>query len=325
MRKLLQLVALVAVAAAVAWAWTLRSPVHDPLSGTVEVDEVHVGPRSGGRIAKLPFQEGDRLQPGDLVAELDAGELTARRALAAAQLEEMEHGPLPTEIEAARQDWEALKAQLVFARSDAKRARELLAARTISSSEAEKTISTADALEKSADAARQRYEYQRDGTRPEKIAQARAQLADLDAQLHELRVTAPGRTVLEILSVKVGDIVPANHEVATLLLTDHLWIRVYAPATWLGRLRLGQSAQFHADGLPGRVFPGVIEQIAREAEYTPRNVQTPEDRVQQVYGIKVRLPNPDDTLRAGMTGEVTFTGLDAPPDSKRLLPWLPRP
>ncbi|MEI8234133.1 MAG: efflux RND transporter periplasmic adaptor subunit [Verrucomicrobiota bacterium] len=321
MRNLSKLVLLLAFAAAAAWAWTHRIPVREPLSGTVEVDEVHVGPRSGGRIAKLPFEEGDLLKEGDLVAALDAGELTARRALAAAQLEELEHGPLPVEIEAARQDWESLKAQLAFALSDAKRARELLAARTLSASEAEKTISTADALSKSTEAARQRYEFQREGTRPERIAQARAQLADIDAQLRELRVTAPGHSVLEVLSVKVGDIVPANQSVATLLLIDHLWIRVYVPATWLGRLQLGRQAELRVDGIPGRGFPGVIEQIAREAEYTPRNVQTVEDRVRQVFGVKIRLENPGGLLHAGMTGEVTFPGPGAPVATKRLLPW----
>jgi len=321
MRKFLKLLVIVALAALAAWLWARHVPVREPLSGTIEVDEVHVGPRFGGRIEKLPHQEGDELQAGDVIAELDAQELLARRGLAQAQLEEMEHGPRPSEIEAAHNDWESLKAQLVFAEADAKRARGLLSSKVLAASEAEKIISTADALAKSTEAARYRYELLREGTRPERIAQARAQLADIDAQLKEMKIVAPGHSILEVLSVKVGDVVPPNREVATLILTDHLWIRVYVPATWLGRLRLGQSADLRVDGINDKVFHGVVEQINREAEYTPRNVQTAEDRVRQVYGVKVRLENPDGALRAGMSGEVTFPGFDTPVHKERLVPW----
>jgi len=136
-----------------------------------------------------------------------------------------------------------------------------------------------------------------------------------------MRIVAPGHSILEILSVKVGDVVPANREVATLILPDHLWIRVYAPATWLGRLHLGQKAELRVDGINNKVFHGEIEQINREAEYTPRNVQTVEDRVRQVFGVKVRLENTDGELRAGMSGEVTFPGLDTPVHKERLIPW----
>ena len=321
MRKLFKLLMIVALAALAAWLWSLHVPAREPLSGTVEVDEVHVGPRFGGRIEKLPHQEGDELQAGEVIAELDAQELIARRALAAAQLEEMVNGSRPAEIEAARKDWESLKEQLVFAQADAKRAKALLATRVLSASEAEKTISNAEALAKSTEASRQRYELLREGTRPERIAQARAQLGDIDAQLKEMRIVSPGHSILEVLSVKVGDVLAPNREVATLILPDHLWIRVYVPATWLGKLRLGQRAELRVDGIKDRVFYGTVEQINREAEYTPRNVQTVEDRVRQVYGVKVRLENADGALRAGMSGEVTFPGMETPVHNERLIPW----
>jgi len=321
MRKIFKLLLLVVLAAVAAWLWYQHITVPEPLSGTVEVDEVHVGPRFGGRIEKLPHQEGDELQAGEVVAELDAQELIARRALAAAQLEEMVNGSRPAEIAAALKDWESLKEQLVFAQADAKRAKALLATRVLSASEAEKTISNAEALAKSTEASRQRYELLREGTRPERIAQARAQLGDIDAQLKEMRIVAPGHSILEVLSVKVGDVLAPNREVATLILQDHLWIRVYVPATWLGKLRLGQKAELRVDGIKDKVFYGTVEQINREAEYTPRNVQTVEDRVRQVYGVKVRLENADGALRAGMSGEVTFPGLNTPTHNERLIPW----
>ena len=312
LRSVLRLLVIVAMAAAAAWFWTHRGTGQEPISGTIEVDEVHVASRYGGRIEKLPHDEGDELKAGDVIAELDAQELRARRDLAAAQLEEMEHGPRPDEIEAARQDWESLKAQLEFAEADAKRARGLLASRTISPAEAQRTISTADALRKSAAAAQHRYELLQEGTRPERISQARAQLADLDAQLKEMKIVAPSHSILEVLSVKVGDVVPANREVATLILPDHLWIRVYVPATWLGKIHLGLPAELRMDGMPGQVFHGTVEQINRSAEFTPRNVQTAEDRMEQVFGVKIRLDDKSGRLRAGMSGEVTLKGVNEP-------------
>jgi multidrug resistance efflux pump len=227
-------------------------------------------------------------------------------------LEEQEHGPRQSEIEAAKNDWESLKAQLVFARADAARDKELLKQKTISPAEAQKAESNANALERSAEAARQRYDLLCQGTRPERIEQSRAQLAEIDAQLKETRIVAPAHSILEVLSVKVGDIIAPNREVATLVLPDYLWIRVYVPATWLSKLALGQAAELRVDGDPKTVFHGTIEQIARQAEFTPRNVQTPEDRIQQVFGVKIQLDNSSGRLRAGMSGEVSFPGVSEP-------------
>src|SRR5438067_1138689 len=103
---------------------------HQSISGTIETDEVHVASRYGGRVEKINAQEGDALKKDDVIVEMEASELKARRDLAAAQLEEFERGPRPDEIEAAKRDWESLKEQLAFARSDAKRAEELLKQKT---------------------------------------------------------------------------------------------------------------------------------------------------------------------------------------------------
>jgi HlyD family secretion protein len=98
--------------------------------------------------------------------------------------------------------------------------------------------------------------------------------------------------------------------VATLLLTGHLWVRVYVPQPWLGAIQLNQKVRVKADAFPGREFEGEVEQIGRAAEFTPRNVQTPGERVKQVFGIKVRLK--DQQLRAGMSVDVFFPGVPAP-------------
>jgi RND family efflux transporter MFP subunit len=254
----------------------------DVVSGTIEVDEAHVGPRMSGRVEKIFAQEGEHLHQGQPIAQLDASELRARRDLAAAQ------------IDAAMRDHEAQAAQLEYLRANARRESDLLKRKVVSSNEAEQANSAATAQEKNVQSAQMR------------IQQMRAQLADIAAQLAEMQVTAPADSTLEILSVKIGDVLPANGEVATLLLTQHLWVRVYVPETWLGLIKVGDNVRVRVDSFPRTDFPGVVEQVNRHAEFTPRNVQTVSDRIRQVFGVKIRLPNDDTRLRAGMSADVYF-------------------
>ena len=275
-------------------------------SGTIETDEVHVGSRYGGRGEKLLAQEGEALKAEQAIVELEATELRSKRDQAAAQLAELEAGPRKEEIEAAKHDWEALGAESEQARADAKRAEELFKQRTISDTETEQAATRARALEKNVAAARSRYDLLLAGTRPERVAQAKSQLGEIEAQLREMRVSAPSDCILEVLSVKVGDVLGPNRDVATLLLTNHLWVRVYVPEPWMGRIRLGDAVKVQVVSDPGKFFGGVVEQIARSAEFTPRNVQTVGERIKQVFGIKVRLDNREGRLRAGMAADVFF-------------------
>jgi HlyD family secretion protein len=233
-------------------------------------------------VEKILAWEGDRLHEGQVIVQLDASELRARRDLASAQ------------IDTAAHDADAQEAQLVFLRDDAGRQQELLKRRVVSSTDAERSDSAAKTQEKNVAAAKMR------------VAQARAQLADIDSQLAEMQIIAPADSILEVLSVKVGDVLPANREAATLLLTGHLWVRVYVPESWLGLIKLGEHVRVRVDSFPHADFDGVVEQINRQAEFTPRNVQTVADRIKQVFGVKVRLPTDDDRLRAGMAADVFF-------------------
>ncbi|MBO0694679.1 MAG: efflux RND transporter periplasmic adaptor subunit, partial [Verrucomicrobia bacterium] len=252
------------------------------VSGTIEVDVARVGPRAGGRVEKILAWEGYHLHEGQLIVQLDASELRARRDLATAQIDTAVH------------DADSQQAQLVFLRDEAQRQQDLLKRKVVSSSDAERAASSANSQEKNVAAAQMR------------VAQARAQLADIDAQLAEMQVVAPADSILEVLSVKVGDVVPANREVATLLLTGHLWVRVYVPESWLGLIKLNENVRVRVDSFPRKDFSGVVEQINRQAEFTPRNVQTVADRIRQVFGVKIRLPSDDDRLRAGMAADVYF-------------------
>jgi HlyD family secretion protein len=275
------------------------------VSGTIETDEVRVASRYGGRVEKIHVQEGDVLRAGQVMVELDAAELRARRDLAQATLAELEAGPRKEEVAAAKADWEAAAAELSFARTERRRAEELFTQRAVAEADRDRAVSRAEA-QKVVAAARSRYDLLLAGTRPERIAQARAQLAEVETQLVEMKILAPGDCVLEVLGVKVGDVLAPNREVATLLLPAHTWVRVYVPEPWLGHIRIGAGVPVRVDSFPGKDFAGKVEQIARAAEFTPRNVQTVEDRVKQVFGVKVRLDATGGELHAGMAADVVF-------------------
>lgn len=279
------------------------------VSGTIETDEARLASRYGGRIERLFAQEGESLTNGQAIVELGAAELHAKRAQLVASLAEMEAGPRPQEIATAKAEWEAQLAELELARTDRKRADRLFADQTIPETDRDRAVTREQSLEKSAAAAKSRYDLLLAGTRPERIAQVKAQLAELDTQLREMRVVAPTDCVLEVLSVKVGDVLAPNREVATVLLTGHTFARVFVPEPWLGRIKLGDKAQVRVDAFPGKDFVGEVEFIGRAAEFTPRNVQTVEERVKQVFPVKVRLDASSGDLRAGMAVDVVFPGV----------------
>jgi HlyD family secretion protein len=308
MRKLFPILLLLALAAWAVWIWKNKQHARpeNAASGTIECDEIHVASRYGGRVAKLFVSEGTDLTNGQLIAELSAPELEAQHAEAVALLADLEAGARKEEIAAAKHECESAGAELELARSDAKRAVELFSEKTISETERDRAVTRATALEKSVAAAKSRYELLLAGARPERIQQARAALQRIETLRAELRVTAPTNGVLEVLSVKAGDVLAPNRELATLILSQHLWVRVFVAQPRLGSLKLGQEVQFHADAFPGKPFRGSIEQISRSAEFTPRNVQTTEERVKRVFGVKVRLHDDSGELRAGMTGDVVF-------------------
>jgi multidrug resistance efflux pump len=110
--------------------------------------------------------------------------------------------------------------------------------------------------------------------------------------------------VVEVLAVRRGDLVTPNQSLLRVLRADDMWVRVYVPETQLSRVRLGQDVEVRVDGYPGRTFAGTVAQIASVSEFTPRNVQTADERHNQVFGIKVRVADPQGVFKSGMAADV---------------------
>ena len=142
------------------------------------------------------------------------------------------------------------------------------------------------------------------GNRREDVDLAKAAYAYDEARFRERQVVAPSAAVVEVLDVRPGDLIAPNTPVATLLEKDQIYVRIYIPETEYGRLKLGQKAEVRVDSFPNTVFEGVLEQINQQAEFLPRNVQTREERVHQVFGVKIRINDPAGRVLAGMAADV---------------------
>jgi HlyD family secretion protein len=164
-------------------------------------------------------------------------------------------------------------------------------------------IASAEARYRQAQATLEKLE---NGNRVEDISAAKAALAYDEARFRERQVLAPAAASIEVLDVRPGDLIAPNTPVATLLERDQIYVRIYIPETQIGRVHLGQKAQIRVDSFPNQAFDGAVEQINQQAEFLPRNVQTVEERVHQVFGVKVRIGDTSHLVRAGMAADVTL-------------------
>jgi len=153
------------------------------------------------------------------------------------------------------------------------------------------------------------------GPRSEEIADARAQLAEAQARLDQIKVQieegevkSPTAATVEVLSVRPGDLLTPNQNVARLLEKDQIYVRVYIPEPQLSQIKVGQKAKLKVDNVDkaDRTFDGVIEQISAQGEFTPRNIQSRDERNHQVFAVKVRIDNREGKLKAGMAADVAL-------------------
>ena len=159
-------------------------------------------------------------------------------------------------------------------------------------------------------AARQRVRLLRAGPRADAVAAARAQVAEAtagralaQARLDETRIVSPITGVVLRKNVEPGETVTPGTPILTLMDPRDLWLRAYVAETDVGRIRIGQPARVTIDAYPGRPFNGAITEIASEAEFTPKNVQTKKERVNLVFRIKIGLRNEDGVLKPGMPAD----------------------
>src|SRR5215475_11624627 len=142
------------------------------------------------------------------------------------------------------------------------------------------------------------------GNRREDVEAAHSALSYEEARYRERQVLAPSAATVEVLDVRPGDLIAPNTPIATLLESDQIYVRIYVPETELSKVKVGQKAEIRIDPFQKQVFNGIVEQINQQAEFLPRNVQTREERVHQVFGIKVRVDDSSRHVLPGMSADV---------------------
>jgi len=300
------------------------------VSGYVEATEIRVAPEVGGRLLDLKAAEGDRVKTGDIVAQLDTADITlalrraaAERQGADAQLRLLLAGARQEDIRqaeaqraAAEADVSAARQELASAERDLKRFEDLLA----SNSGAQKPRDDAAtrrnvandrirAGEERARAAAEAVARLKSGARREEIDAARARLAGVDAQIATLEkamndatVRAPASGMVTQKLADKGELIAPRAPLLVIADLDHVWANVYVDEPLVPRVTLGQAATVFTDaGGPG--IEGTITFISPKAEFTPRNVQTAEERSKLVFRVKVTVNNEKGVLKQGMPVE----------------------
>jgi len=323
------------VAAVLGLAGCGPSPEDGPrATGYVDATEVRVASRVPGRVRDVQVVEGAEVAPGDLLVRLSPAELDlaitrarAERDQATAQQRLLEAGARPEEIAQLRAQQAAAEAERVAAaseleaaRTDAARFEQLLENRAGSVKQRDDAVARRRLAEARLVAATERREAAaaalgraEAGARAEEIAAARARVAAVDAQIaqlehdrSDLEVSAPGAGIVTSRLVEPGELVSPGQPLVVLLDLAHAWVNAYVEEPIVPTLRINAVVTVVTDA--GDRLDGRVAFIAPQPEFTPRNVQTAEERARLVYRVKVMVDNRDGVLKPGMPVEVELGG-----------------
>lgn len=272
-------------------------------SGTIETTEVTVGAKVGGQIQRLYVDEGAQIKQGDTLLLIDRSDLEIQlmQAVASADAATAQY---TLAVRGARQeDITQAEATLKNAEDDLHRMENLNKESSVSAKQLD-DARTRYIL------AQQTYDKLKRGLRPEEIEAARAHRDQAHAVASAIRkkindavVVSPGSGVITQKNVEEGEMVLPNGSLFRLSQLDKVHLIIYITEEELARIKLGQDAKISIDGEPNKTFPGRVIYISSEAEFTPKNVQTKEDRTKLVFGVKIEIPNPDQILKPGMPAD----------------------
>jgi HlyD family secretion protein len=309
------------------------------VSGQIEATDVQVAAQVGGHLIELRVHEGDRVKAGDIVARLDTADaelalarVRAERAQADAQLRLLLAGARPEDIRqaeaqaaTAESDVRAADAELTAAQADVDRFEALLAANSGSRKQRDDAVTRRDVAKERLQGARDRLRAAREnvarlraGARREDIEAARARVTAMTAQIAtaekaiaDATVRAPASGVVTETLADAGELVQPRAALVVITDLDRAWANVYIDEPLVPRIRVGQSATVFTDA-GGTGVAGTISYISSKAEFTPRNVQTAEERSKLVYRLKISLDNRSGVFKTGMPVEAEIPFQDAP-------------
>jgi HlyD family secretion protein len=292
-------------------------------SGHVEATEVRLSSKVGGTLAVLRVDEGDRLKAGDEIARIDTVDIDlaisaarAERDSASADLRLRQAGFREEEIAEAEATVARARADLEGAQRDFDRMQALLDSGSGTPKERDDAQTRRDVAAANLHVARESLRRLRAGYRPEEVDAARARLAAAEAQIAQLEQNRRDAVLLSPLDgivtaklVEQGELLRAGQPVAVVTDLADAWLNAYVSEPDLARIRMGQTVEVRTDD--GQTRNGRITFIASEAEFTPKNVQTRDERVKLVFKIKITLENEDGLFKPGMPAEASLRPVEA--------------
>lgn len=299
-----------------------RGPADGPItaSGTIEATQVHVAARVPGLLTAVLPREGERVDSGAVLATTDHGELDWQLAQARAALDVVrahltlaENGPQAEDVDQAEAAQEQARVQSEAAAVDLRRVRQLAAAGTATPKQEDDARTRVEATAAALRMAQAQAAKLRAGTRAEQLEAARAQVAQAQAQvgamerrLADTAIRAPMAGVITERLMEPGEMANPGSAVLTLSDLDHLWLKVYLSEVEVGRIRLGQAVAVALDAAPDAPRSGRVSYVSPTAEFTPKNVQTRNERVKLVFGVKVAVDNAGGRLKPGLPADAVF-------------------
>jgi len=284
------------------------------LYGNVDIRETQLAFNGSEHIANIMVEEGEYVKKGQLLASLHNEILKAQLAEAQAILEaqkqtlaKLKAGARKEEINKARAEWNAAKAQSKVALSSYKRLASLLRKRVTTQEEVDKARALADSSQAQAEAIRYALLLLQSGTRKEDIAAAEAVLTSREAsvrlvkqKLEDTKLIAPSDGIIRNRILEVGSMAFPQTSVMTLAFVNPIWVRAYLPEPALGKVAIGSKAMIYTDSFPDKAYEGWVGYISPTSEFTPKNIQTSELRTRLVYSVRIYACNADNELRLGM-------------------------
>lgn len=312
---------LAAAALAAALSLQCRSASDDSTlvaNGHVEATDVRIATKIAGKVASVERQEGDAVKTGDALArmstidlELQARQARAERAQATAELNLRVAGPRAQERAEAEAQMRAVEAELKGADLDLERMQGLLDRGSGAAKARDDARTRRDVLRNRLEALRQTVDRLNAGSRAEEIEAARARTAAIDArialieqQIDDASIESPTDGIVTSRIAEPGELLAAGAPICVITRLSDAWLTVYVPEPDLSRIRIGQETEVTTDG--GLSRRGRVTTIASKAEFTPRNVQTRDERVKLVYRVKIALENADRAFKPGMPAAARF-------------------
>lgn len=272
-------------------------------TGVFEATEVLVSSESGGRILHLDLQEGDRVESDRVVGYIDTVQLALKREQLLASMDAVGHKKMDVAKQVA-----ATRRQIEQAEREYARSRDLLHDRAGTQKQVDDAEAQVAVLRRQLEAQLSTMTSANLGVRDEQRS-LELQVLQLDDQLQKCRIASPIRGTVLTKYAEAGEMTAAGRPLFKVADLEHIYLRAYVEAPQLTALRLGQEVTVYADrGEADRTpYPGRVVWISGEAEFTPKTIQTRDERSNLVYAVKIAVDNSDGQIKLGMYGSVDFT------------------